>query len=109
MFILVGGNTNGGYVLYFCFKQNADNRLRSVPGELSGSQIQEEGYFSGAALVADLNDPNFDGVITYDSSGVPTLGKGIEIFSYGLRNPFSMVLHSNGLIYSTDNGPNKSM
>lgn len=79
----------------------------SVPGELSGSQIQEENYLSGCTLVAYISQPGFNGAITYDSRGVPNLGSGMEIFAYGLRNPYAMVFHSNGNIYSTDNGPNK--
>ena len=30
----------------------------------------------------------------------------VEVFAAGMRNPFDLVLHSNGYIYATDNGPN---
>lgn len=50
----------------------------------------------------------FQGTITYDApdNGTPNGGRGIEIFAAGTRNPFGLVLHSNGFLYGTDNGPN---
>jgi Glucose / Sorbosone dehydrogenase len=33
-------------------------------------------------------------------------GRGVELYSVGLRNPFGLVLHSNGNMYTNDNGPN---
>jgi glucose/arabinose dehydrogenase len=91
LYIQIGSNTNGG-----------------VPGPLSGSQIQLENYYSAATIVAYLADPLFDGTITYDApdNGTPNGGHGIEIFAAGQRNPYDLVLHSNGYIYGTDNGPN---
>jgi hypothetical protein len=91
LYIQIGSNTNGG-----------------VPGPLTGKQIQKENYFSAATLVAYLSDPMFNGAITYDAAdnGSPTGARGIEVFASGLRNPFGIVLHSNGNLYATDNGPN---
>jgi glucose/arabinose dehydrogenase len=92
LYILVGGNTNAG-----------------VPGALSGSNLQKEGLFSAAALVAYLGRDDFDGHLLYDQvdDGNLIKGSGIEVFSSGLRNPYDLVLHSiNGNIYATDNGPN---
>jgi large repetitive protein len=79
-----------------------------MPGQLSGSLLQKENYYSAATLVAYVKDPSFDGIITYDAEddGAPISGTGIEIFSSGTRNPFGIVLHSNGNLYGTDNGPN---
>jgi glucose/arabinose dehydrogenase len=91
LYIQVGSNTNGG-----------------IPGQLSGSLVQKENYYSAATLVAHIKDPKFDGVIAYDADddGTPISGTGIEIFCTGNRNPFSITLHSNGYLYGTDNGPN---
>ena len=67
-----------------------------------------ENYFSAATVVAYLADPNFDGNIVYnaENDGLPDLTNGVEIWSPGERNPFGLVLHSNGNLYGTDNGPN---
>lgn len=91
LYFLVGGNTNAG-----------------VPGALSSSQEQKENVLSAAALVADLSDPSFNGFLTYDAvdDGNLNPGFGVEVFAAGLRNPYDLVLHSNGKIYATDNGPN---
>lgn len=91
MYIQVGSNTNGG-----------------LAGPLSGSQLQKENYFSSSTVVAELSDPQFDGIISYDKDddGKPVSGRGIEVYAPGVRNSFSMVLHSNGYLYGTDNGPN---
>jgi IPT/TIG domain/Glucose / Sorbosone dehydrogenase len=87
----VGSNTNGG-----------------VPGRISGSGIMKENYFSAATLVIDLSNPSFDGFIEYDApdDGSPINFNGVSVFAPGLRNPFGLTLHSNGNLYSTDNGPN---
>ena len=89
LYIQVGGNTNAGVI-----------------GALSASHIQKDNVLSSATLVAYLSDPNFDGVITYDADddGNMKSGFGVEIFAYGNRNPFDLVLHSNGYLYGTDNG-----
>jgi Glucose / Sorbosone dehydrogenase/IPT/TIG domain len=70
-----------------------------------------ESYFSAAILVANLGRPNFNGFIKYDvvNNGNPISGTGptgVEVFASGLRNPFGIVLHSNGKLYATENGPN---
>ena len=89
LYIQCGGNTNGG-----------------IPGQLSSSQLQKENYFSAATLVANLGESCFEGDITYDSDieGFPTSGfgpTGVEVFAAGNRNPFGIVLHSNGYLYGT--------
>jgi glucose/arabinose dehydrogenase len=91
LYINVGSNTNGG-----------------LPGKLSGSGQLKENYFSAATLVADLSDATFDGFIEYDAldDGSPTNYSGVYIFAPGLRNPFGLIMHSNGNLYGTDNGPN---
>jgi IPT/TIG domain/Glucose / Sorbosone dehydrogenase len=69
---------------------------------------KKDNYYSSATLVAHLADPLFNGRITYDADddGTPNGGYGIEVFAAGTRNPFGIVLHSNGNLYATDNGPN---
>lgn len=81
LYIHVAGNTNAG-----------------VPGRLSSSRLLKDNVLSGSTLVADIFHPDFDGDLIYDTPDNGSLigGKRIEIFSYGLRNPFGMVLHSNG-------------
>jgi hypothetical protein len=69
---------------------------------------------SGAILVADIHAAGFDGAITYNPSGPPAnydvdqTGGDVQVFAPGLRNPYDLVLHSNGRIYATDNGPMSS-
>lgn len=64
---------------------------------------------SAAILVADIHAAEFDGHITY-SSGPPTndnidqTGGDVSVYAPGTRNPFDLVMHSNGHIYATDNG-----
>lgn len=91
LYIQIGSNTNGG-----------------IPGPLTGKQIQMENYFSAATLVANMADPLFDGFITYDehNDGTPNGGFGVQVFTSGNRNPFGIVMHSNGKLYGTDNGSN---
>jgi len=79
------------------------------PGRSSGSRKQKENVLGSATLVAYLSSPGFDGTITYDSDddGNQVGGLGsVEVFASGMRNPFGIVLHSNGRLYGTDNGPN---
>jgi glucose/arabinose dehydrogenase len=91
LYINIGSNTNGG-----------------VPGRLSGSGQLKENYFSAATIEADLKNPLFDGFIEYNApdDGSPINFVGISVFAPGQRNPFGLVLHSNGYLYATDNGPN---
>lgn len=89
LYVQVGANTNAG-----------------VPGNLSSTGLQEDGYFSGATLVAYLSRPNYNGTITYNDNGDQITGFDVEIFASGERNPYDITLHSNGNLYGTDNGPN---
>ncbi|MCH8064704.1 MAG: PQQ-dependent sugar dehydrogenase [Chloroflexi bacterium] len=66
---------------------------------------------SGAILVASPNAFVFDGNVTYDppgtySSTVNLATGDVFVFASGLRNPYDLIIHSNGKIYATDNGPN---
>jgi glucose/arabinose dehydrogenase len=93
LYIQIGGNTNAGVV-----------------GPLSGSHLQKDNVLSSATLVANVTDPNFNGFLTYDAEDDGNLnsGTGVEIFAYGNRNPYDLVLHSNGYLYGTDNGADLS-
>ena len=90
LYIQVGGNTNAG-----------------IPGYLSTSGLQKEGVLSAATLVAYLSRPEFDGHVTYhNQTQDQASGFDVKVFAAGQRNPFDIVLHSNGNLYATDNGPN---
>jgi glucose/arabinose dehydrogenase len=60
---------------------------------------------SAAINVAFREHPDFDGTIKYTAQddGKPT-AKGIEVFTSGLRNPYTLVLHSHGKMYASDSG-----
>jgi glucose/arabinose dehydrogenase len=84
---------------------------------LPDPDLPNGGYFpetplSAAILIADVNDPTFDGTMTHSPSGPPTsnnvtlIGGDVEVFAPGTRNPYDLVVHSNGHLYATDNGPN---
>jgi glucose/arabinose dehydrogenase len=82
-----------------------------IPGELSSSQKLNENILSGATLVAHLGRADFDGHITYDDDNngdIVTGGgpSGVEVYASGMRNPYGILLHSNGKLYGTDNGAN---
>lgn len=91
-------------VLYIAQGSNTD-------AGLAGPNYPET-PLSAAILTADVNAPSFDGAITYSPSGVPTddnvnqTGGDVSVFAAGTRNPYDLVVHSNGYIYATDNGPN---
>jgi Glucose / Sorbosone dehydrogenase/IPT/TIG domain len=90
LFFTSGSNTNGG-----------------VPGPLSQSGMLKENFLSGAVNVAYISHPDFDGNIRWSAPDDGNMiAKGIDIFASGLRNPFSIVMHSNGRLFGTDNGPN---
>lgn len=90
LYIQIGGNTNSG-----------------IAGPLSTTSKQEEDLFSAATIVAEnLKDTNFDGMITYDDDGNQLSGFDVRLFASGQRNSYGIMLHSNGNLYATDNGPN---
>lgn len=94
LYIAVGSNTNGG-----------------KPGALSSTGKQKESYLSASIVVANVRDPKFNGTISYtavDDGSMAATSKGITVFAYGIRAPFGLMIHSNGNLYATDNGPNLS-
>jgi glucose/arabinose dehydrogenase len=67
---------------------------------------------SAAVLRADIHALDFDGNVTYSPVTMPTndnvdqTGGTVEVYGAGTRNPYDLVVHTNGKIYATDNGPN---
>jgi glucose/arabinose dehydrogenase len=101
LLIAVGGNTNAGV---------RDGQMGDLP----------ESPHSGAILKAFTSRPSFDGTVTlldrqtlqviddqrFGEAAIVAPGCQLEVFAPGVRNPFDLLLHSNGYIYATDNGPN---
>ncbi|QDV07429.1 N-acetylneuraminate epimerase [Planctomycetes bacterium Poly30] len=101
LLLCVGGNTNAGVT---------DPHLGDIP----------ESPFSGAVLRAFTSRPNFNGAILYQDSATGVYvddqvygeltdiapGVDIEVYAPGFRNSLDLVLHTNGYLYSTDNGAN---
>ena len=88
LYIAQGNNSNAGYDYAF-----AESRL------------------SGAILLACFNtapltvDPGFD---RNCGAGTSQEGCDIEVYASGMRNPFDLVWHSNGNLYSSDNDANST-
>jgi glucose/arabinose dehydrogenase len=97
-------------------------KLYIAQGSNTDAGLQGPNYpetpLSAAILVADIHAQGFNGTITYSPSTPPTndnvnqTGGDVSVFAAGTRNPYDLVVHSNGLIYATDNGaagPNTSI
>ena len=98
----------------------ADGRLFIAHGSSTNAGVNVPGGplferpevpLSGAVLVADPSAPGFDGNITYDppntyDTTVDQISGDVSVYASGLRNPYDLIIHSNGRIYLTDNGPN---
>lgn len=90
LLIQVGGTTNAG-----------------VPAK--AFENLPESVLSAASLIARTSKgAAFNGAITYSTSNpataVQTGGRDVSVFASGLRNSFTVLPHSNGQIYATDNG-----
>ncbi|HEU5323884.1 MAG TPA: PQQ-dependent sugar dehydrogenase, partial [Methylomirabilota bacterium] len=97
-----------------------DGRLYVAQGSTTNAGVVNPGAglfqrpevpLSGAILVADVHAPGFDGAITYDppatyADTVDQTGGDVSVFAAGMRNPYDLIWHTNGLLYGTDNGPN---
>lgn len=71
----------------------------------------DETPLSAAVLRAAVHAPSFDGHVTYDQTADARMsrqtgGWGVAVHASGVRNSYAMVLHTNGELYGTDNGPN---
>lgn len=101
LLICCGGNTNAGVT-------------STLMGDVPASP------FSGAILKAFTSRPGFNGQIVYvdrttqavvtdqryGETAIVAPGVDVEVYAPGFRNSYDLVLHSNGRIYATDNGPN---
>ena len=96
---------------------DADGRLYIAQGGTSNNGVPSERFprpetpLSAAILIANVADPEFDGAIVYEPPGEASdtaaiAGGDVRVFAAGFRNVYDLVLHSNGNVYATDNGPN---
>lgn len=96
---------------------DAEGRLYIAQGSNTNAGVPAERFprddtpLSGAVLVADVSAPGFDGNVTYDPPDAASVTSRIvsgdvRVFAPGFRNPYDLVLHSNGKVYALDNGPN---
>ena len=93
LFIAQGSNTDAGLV-----------------GTGPTPEYFPESALSAAILVADVNDPGFNGTLSYNPPGEPLdhnvdlVSGDVEVYAPGLRNSYDLMFHSNGHLYATDNG-----
>ena len=96
---------------------DADGQLYIAQGGTSNNGVPGERFprpetpLSAAILIADVTDPGFDGASVYEPPGeasdtVILAGGDVRVFAAGFRNVYDLVVHSNGNVYATDNGPN---
>jgi len=93
MLIAIGASSNAG---------------ASTPKDRSGGV--PESPLTAAIIEADYLRPGFNGNIQYDVEDPATakvVSGDVIVFAHGFRNCFGMVVHANGEIYITDNGPNR--
>jgi N-acetylneuraminic acid mutarotase len=102
--------------LLICVGGTTDAGIRHLNiGDLPESPL------SGAILKAETSRADFNGAVHYLQRAPPhapdddqahgedvvvALGSHVTVHASGLRNHFDLVLHSNGHVYATDNGPN---
>ena len=97
---------DGTGLLYIAQGSNSDAGLPSP--------YYPETPLSAGILVADVNDPGFDGALTYNPATTPVddnvdqTGGDVSVYAAGTRNAYDLVVHTNGKIYATDNGPGAS-
>ena len=96
-----------------------DGRMLITIGSFSNAGASTEGDgiggvpenpLSAAVVIADYLKPGFDGAVVYDQYEDPgtalVVSGDVRTYVVGLRNSFGIVVHSNGEVYATDNGPN---
>ncbi len=88
LYIAQGGNTGAG----------APNSSDSEFGDM------QEQPLSAALLVADVEDPQFDGSCNNESDIFGPPPCDVQTYSTGLRNTYDFAFHQNGNIYGPDNG-----
>lgn len=87
----------------------ATNLGANVASKLGGL---DETPLSAAVLIAPVHKPGFDGAVMYNGTAderytVQTGGLDVAVYAAGLRNSYDSVVHTNGGVYATDNGPNR--
>jgi PKD repeat protein len=89
LYIAAGGNTGAG----------AANFESTEFGDRSEQPL------SAAILVADVNNPTFEGscATPVGEFGIPSTCD-VSVYASGLRNSYDMAWHKNGSLYATDNG-----
>ncbi|MEX1254652.1 MAG: flexitail domain-containing putative surface protein [Dehalococcoidia bacterium] len=99
---------------------NAGGQLLIAQGSSTDAGVDTGSFWpetplSAAILIADVHAPGFNGAITYNPSGSPAndsvnqvSGTDVSVFASGTRNPYDLVVHSNGYVYATDNGAPES-
>ncbi|OGO49685.1 MAG: hypothetical protein A2148_00495 [Chloroflexi bacterium RBG_16_68_14] len=98
---------DGGGRLLIAQGSSSDAGIADPPGP---EEYWPETPLSAAILVVDIHAPGFDGKISYDPAGPPAddaveqVSGDVAVYASGLRNPYDLVVHSNGYIYATDNG-----
>lgn len=94
--------------LFIAQGSSTDAGLADLP---DGPEYWPETPLSSAILIADIHAPGFDGAVRYQPPGPPAdngveqVSGDVSVFASGLRNPYDLVVHSNGIVYATDNGP----
>ena len=94
--------------LFLAQGSQTDSGITNPPGDPA---YWPETPLSAAILVAGIHAPGFNGSISYTPAGSPLddnvnlAGGDVVVLASGLRNPYDLVIHSNGRIYATDNGP----
>ncbi|MDP9403020.1 MAG: Ig-like domain-containing protein [Actinomycetota bacterium] len=87
-----------------------DGRLYVNVGSLSGYGAPDKHWgfraetpLSAAILVADVNrDSRFDGTVNVNTSAgydPDATGAPVKVYASGIRNPYDLVWHTNGLLY----------
>eukprot|EP00170_Pyropia_yezoensis_P003336 contig_13885_g3343 len=94
---------------------NDGNLLNSAGGQTNaGIPAEKLGFvgaspLSGAIVHAAISKPNLNGAIKYDKmkdeSKARKVSGDVRVYATGSRNSFEMVLHTNGHVYATENGP----
>ncbi len=94
---------------------NMQGVLYIAQGSDTDAGLQGPNYpetpLSAAVLRAAIHAPGFVGNVTYSPATTPTddnvdqTGGTVDVYAAGTRNPYDLVVHSNGMIYATDNGP----
>ncbi len=101
LYIAIGGNSNAGIT---------NCNMGGLP----------ESPLAAAILKAELSKPGFNGHVRYieTATGVTNMdqvfgdrvdvapGVDVRVYASGLRNPYDLLLTTDGLLFSTDNGPN---